>query len=195
MDLTHLIETYGYWALLIGILLEGETILVVAAFLAKRGYLDLHWVIFISFAATYFTDQLLFHIGRHRGIPILTKRPGWDQRVNSLRRWLNRNQNLVIVGFRFVYGFRTVTPYMLGVFKLPVKKYLILNGIGGLVWATVVAYLGYGFGMVIEEVMDNVKQAESIILALMIVASIGLAIWHQIRRIKAKSIESSTTED
>jgi len=48
---------------------------------------------------------------------------------------------------------------------------------------------------VIEEVMDNVKQAESIILALMIVASIGLAIWHQIRRIKAKSIESSTTED
>ncbi|MFQ6613816.1 MAG: DedA family protein [Fidelibacterota bacterium] len=185
MDLTYLLSTYGYWALAAGILMEGETILVVAAFLARRGYLELHWVILIAFIGTYITDQTLFHIGRHRGFPLLTKRPGWDQRVTTLRRWLHRNQNLVIIGFRFAYGFRTVTPYMLGVFQIPVKKYLILNGLGGLVWSVAIAYLGYGFGLIIEKTLDNVKQVEIWVLIAMLAGSGILVIFHQIRRIRS----------
>ncbi|NOZ74205.1 MAG: DedA family protein [FCB group bacterium] len=187
MDLVQILSTYGYWALAVGILMEGETILVVAAFLARRGYLELHWVILIAFIGTYITDQTLFHIGRHRRFPLLTRRPGWDQRVATLRRWLQRNQNLVIVGFRFVYGFRTVTPYMLGVFRIPVKKYFILNGLGGLVWSFAIAYLGYGFGLFIEEILADVKQAELWVLVGIFAGSVVLIIFHQIRRIRARA--------
>ncbi len=186
MDLMHLLSTYGYAALFLGILMEGETILVVAAYLARRGYLELHWVILIAFIGTYLIDQTIFQLGRHRGFPLLTKRPGWDQRVATLRRWLHRNQNLVIVGFRFVYGFRTVTPYMLGVFQIPVKKYVVLNGLGGLVWSVAIAYLGYGFGLIIEKTLDDVKQVEIWVLMGMIIVSSLLVIFHQIRRIRAK---------
>jgi membrane protein DedA with SNARE-associated domain len=39
MTLDQLIDTYGYWAILVGTLLEGETILLLGGFAAYQGYL------------------------------------------------------------------------------------------------------------------------------------------------------------
>ncbi|RMF10616.1 MAG: DedA family protein [Candidatus Neomarinimicrobiota bacterium] len=193
MDLTVLLTTYGYWALFIGILMEGETILVLAAFLARSGYLDLRWVILIAFVGTYLIDQTLFHLGRHNGLPLLTRRPGWQHRVATLDKWLQRNQNLVIVGFRFVYGFRTVTPYMLGAFQIPVKKYLILNGIGGLIWSVAISLLGYFLGVLAERVLEGVRQAQWVGLGLIIVGSLVLMLIHHIHR-RRKMVAGATEE-
>ena len=49
INLEILVSAYGYPALFIGTFLEGETILVIAGFLAHRGYLELPWVIVIAF--------------------------------------------------------------------------------------------------------------------------------------------------
>jgi membrane protein DedA with SNARE-associated domain len=49
MTLESVLTTYGYFALMIGTFLEGETILIAAGFLAHRGYLELPWVIFLHF--------------------------------------------------------------------------------------------------------------------------------------------------
>lgn len=45
MSLENVIESYGYWALFLGTLLEGETFVVIAGFLAHQGYLQLKLVI------------------------------------------------------------------------------------------------------------------------------------------------------
>ena len=49
MTLESIVENYGYAALLVGTFLEGETILVIAGFLAHRGYLHLPWVFIVAF--------------------------------------------------------------------------------------------------------------------------------------------------
>ena len=41
MSLPQLLTDYGYWAVFVGSLLEGETILILAGFAAHRGYLSL----------------------------------------------------------------------------------------------------------------------------------------------------------
>ena len=45
MELASLIQTYGYGIVLIGTVLEGETVLTLAGFAAHRGYLQLPLVI------------------------------------------------------------------------------------------------------------------------------------------------------
>ena len=50
MNLPELIETYGYWAVLGGTLLEGESVLLLAGFAAHRGYLDLPIVVGVAIA-------------------------------------------------------------------------------------------------------------------------------------------------
>ena len=57
------IQTYGYWAILIGTFLEGETILVLGGLAAHMGYMDLGGVILAAFAGSLCGDQLFFSWG------------------------------------------------------------------------------------------------------------------------------------
>ncbi len=70
----------------------------------------------------------------------------------------------VILGFRFLYGLRTVAPFVIGLSKIPFFTFLILNIISAAVWATVVGTLGYYFGKGIEIILDDVKKYETWIL-------------------------------
>lgn len=80
--LEHLIEQYGYIAILIGTFLEGETILILGGIAAKLAYLKLPWVIFWSFVGTLCGDQLFFFLGRFHGQSFLNKRPSWQSRLS-----------------------------------------------------------------------------------------------------------------
>lgn len=75
MNLQQIITDYGYISVLIGTFLEGETILIVAGFMAHRDYLELPLVILSAFVGTLAGDQLYFYIGRIKGKAFLEKRP------------------------------------------------------------------------------------------------------------------------
>jgi membrane protein DedA with SNARE-associated domain len=78
MSLETLITQFGYPALIIGLLLEGETVLVLAAFMAHRGYLSLPLVIVVGCLVSFASDQFFFWMGRTRGSRFLEKRSTWQ---------------------------------------------------------------------------------------------------------------------
>jgi membrane protein DedA with SNARE-associated domain len=164
MSLESIVESYGYIAIFVGTFLEGETIVVLAGFLAHRGYLVLEWVIICAFIGTYAGDQLFFYIGRWRGSGILAKRPHWQLRSQRVFDLLNRHQVLVILGFRFLYGLRTVTPFLIGMSGVHPMRYLVLNGLGAFIWAIAVGALGYLLGQTVELFLQHVKRYEMVIL-------------------------------
>ncbi|WP_217994833.1 DedA family protein [Methylogaea oryzae] len=66
MTLHEIISQYGYIALFIGTFLEGETILLVAGYLAHEGHLGLTLAILSAFLGTFAGDQTFFFLGRAR---------------------------------------------------------------------------------------------------------------------------------
>jgi membrane protein DedA with SNARE-associated domain len=68
-----LVRNYGYWALLAGTFLEGETILIIGGLLAKLGLLKLSTVMGIAFIGSFSGDQVYFYIGRFKGRELLKK--------------------------------------------------------------------------------------------------------------------------
>ena len=44
-SLEGFVENYGYWAILAGTVLEGETVLILGGLAAHQGYLELAWVL------------------------------------------------------------------------------------------------------------------------------------------------------
>ena len=56
MNLPELIESYGYWAVLAGTLLDGESVLLLAGFAAHRGYLQLQDVIGVAIIGSFLGD-------------------------------------------------------------------------------------------------------------------------------------------
>lgn len=172
MSLEQLVMNYGYIAVLIGTFLEGETILVIAGFMAHRGYLELPLVILAAFIGTLVGDQLYFYIGRIKGKAFLEKRPKWQPKVNQVHNLLEKHQTLLILGFRFIYGIRTVTPFILGMSKVSPLKYLFLNICGALLWAIVFGVAGYYFGFTLELLIGKIKKYEIFIILGMIIVSI-----------------------
>ena len=60
MGFQSIIENYGYAIIIIGTILEGETILILAGLAAHQGYLALIWVIFSAFIGSLCGDLLFF---------------------------------------------------------------------------------------------------------------------------------------
>lgn len=181
--LQSFIEQYGYLAILIGTFLEGETILVLGGLAAHLGYLHLEGVILAAFLGSWCGDQLYFFLGRWRGQQWLDKHPGWKQKAATVLVRMERHPSLLIIGARFMYGLRTVTPFVFGMSKVPTSHFLVLNGIAALLWAVCIGLLGYLFGHAVELWIGKAKHYEAWLLGA--VAIIGLIAW-LIYRFRAK---------
>ena len=173
--LTELIRQYGYLAILIGTFLEGETILILGGFAAHMGYLDLPLVIASAFAGSFSGDQLYFYIGRHFGPKIISRRLSWQEGAEKVYKHLHRHQNLLILTFRFFYGFRNVTPFVVGSARISRLRFFMLNLIGAVIWAFSFGYAGYLFGEAFNMFMDNFQRYQMYVL--LALAALGIFIW------------------
>ncbi|WP_417914456.1 DedA family protein [Candidatus Electronema sp. JM] len=172
MFLEQLIATYGYAAIAIGTFFEGETILVLGGFAAYRGYLELPWVITWAFIGTLLGDQLYYYIGRIKGKSFIKKRPKWKKKSEKLFVLLDKHQIWLILIFRFLYGLRSISPFLIGASKVDPKRFLIYNIIGALIWAISVGILGYVFGPAFEKILIEIKRYE--IAALAVLGAVAL---------------------
>ena len=173
--LTELIRQYGYIAILIGTFLEGETILILGGFAAHMGYLDLPLVIASALAGSFSGDQLYFYIGRHFGPKIIARRLSWQEGAEKVYKHLHRHQNLLILTFRFFYGFRNVTPFVVGSARLSRVRFFALNLIGAVIWAFSFGYAGFLFGEAFNLYIDNFQRYQMYVL--LALAALGLFIW------------------
>jgi membrane protein DedA with SNARE-associated domain len=187
VPLETLLKTYGYWAVLIGTFAEGETVLVLGAFAAQRGYLALPWVILAAFIGTLIGDQLFFYLGRTHSQWVLARRPSWKARIDRAHQLMERFRTLIILGFRFMYGLRTIIPFLIGMTSVPTRKFIIWDVIACFVWAVVIGAGGFFFGHTLEIILGDIRHYELPIFGA--VAIIGVLLWavHRYRSRKVRA--------
>ena len=175
MTLESFLSTYGYAAILVGTLFEGETILILAGFAAHLGYLKLPWVIVAAFAGTLSGDQLFFYLGRKHREKIIETFPSWAARIKKAQKELERYGNTLMLTFRFLYGLRTVIPFAIGMTRISAVKFFYFNMLSAFIWAIVIGTGGYLFGRALELFLVDVRRYETEIMAIIILA--GLLVW------------------
>jgi len=175
MSLETIVAQFGYPALVVGLLLEGETMLILGAFLAHRGYLNLPLVILIGWLVSFGSDQFFFWMGRIKGSQFLERQPSWNSHVEKARSMLSRNPNWLFLGIRFMYGLRTVLPFVIGMSKLDPKKFVPLNLIGALLWALTFSLAGKLIGHLMEAILEDVREHEVATAVAIIIA--GTCFW------------------
>src|SRR6185369_15969320 len=99
MTLETFVVNYGYPALLVGALMEGETVVIIAGFLAHSGHLYLPWVMLAAFVGAFTADQFFFQVGKRKGKAYLEKKPQWEPRVDRIRRFLVGYQVIAILAY------------------------------------------------------------------------------------------------
>ncbi|MBQ4132382.1 MAG: DedA family protein [Desulfovibrionaceae bacterium] len=176
--LIEIVQDYGYIAILIGTFLEGETIVLVAGYLAHEEILSLPLIAICAFCGSCTSDQLMFLIGRKKGKPFLETKPRMKWAAAKVTRIMEKHETLLILGFRFLYGLRNVTPVMMGISGVNYKKFIILNIIGAAIWATSFAWGGYLFGMLLAEILHTFAGYARIVIAALLLIGAIFAVVH-----------------
>lgn len=194
MDINHLISQYGYAALVIGSVAEGETITLLGGVAAHQGLLRFPLVVLSVALGGMIGDQLLYLLGRRYGMKILRRFSRHRAKIHQAQTLIRRHPYLFVIGSRFMYGFRIIGPLLIGTSHLRPKIFLPLNIIGAIVWALLFTTLGYVGGEVIgpwlHQFDQHVKRWIWLLLAVVLV--LCLRGWLRHRR---KKRQSRSTED
>ena len=143
MDINHYVAQYGYAALIIGSLAEGETITLLGGVAAHQGVLKFPLVVLSVALGGMIGDQLLYLLGRRFGGKILQRFSRHQAKIDYAQKMIQRRPYLFVVGTRFMYGFRVIGPLLIGASRLPPKVFLPLNIVGAIIWALIFTTLGY----------------------------------------------------
>lgn len=175
LGIAPFIQQYGYAAVFLGGLLEGETVLILAGYSVSRGYLSFLPVLLLATAAGIVGDFVYFSLGRHYGPGIIRRYPGL-RRVRSrailvVRRW----GRLTAFMTRFAFGLRIVLPMTMGAARMRPSLFLAFNAMGALSFAMFYVTLGYLFGELMQELLGRVRPYERWILLGVVLT--GALIW------------------
>lgn len=139
---------FGEAAIMIGLVVPGETALLVGGFGAHQGWINLGPMIAIAIGSAIGGDSVGYELGRRLGPALKSSRLG--QRIGA-QRWadtedfVHRHGGKAVFLGRFTAVLRALTPGLAGVARMPyLTTFLPWNVAGGVVWGAGCVLLGYG---------------------------------------------------
>jgi membrane protein DedA with SNARE-associated domain len=181
---------FGYWAVLIVLLLEnagvpvpGETTLLFASFLAYSEHkLRLHWIIGVGVLAATLGDNLGYWIGRRGGRPFLERHQRFFHVSDSIlergERLFARHGAVTIFFARFIFGMRIIAGPLAGVLHMEWRRFLLFNFLGAVTWVTAITFIGYFFGSQWER-LTSVMGRANIVIVVLVIAGALFVVWRQ----------------
>ena len=174
--LVQFVQNWGYIAVFLGSMIEGESVIFIAGFFAHEGYLSLPKIIIVSFIGTLFADQVLYHVGRHYGNHIIDRFPSFRPRADRAFLLLRRYENIFILSFRFIWGIRIISPIIIGSSGVSIKRFMVLNLIAAVIWSVGSCVAAYYFAHLI---MDKFDLIPKILLGVLV---LGGSTWYMISK-------------
>jgi membrane protein DedA with SNARE-associated domain len=150
-----IIARWGVAAVFAGAALEGETAVIAGGLLAHQGLVS--WPLSFAAAATgsFLADQAFFAAGRKFRDRAVVQRWIRKRAFAKALDLLERHPVGFIFAFRFLYGFRLVSPVAIGTSRVRWQTFLPLNAAAAVVWAAIFTALGYWFGAAVGELFGR----------------------------------------
>lgn len=173
--------------LLIGFFLPGDTLLLLAGVLASQGELELLPLLAVVTFAAIVGDNVGYSIGRRTGPRIFKKEDGiffHKENIERAQAFYDKHGGKTIIIARFIPVVRTFAPLVAGIAKMPRRRFMAFNVIGGVTWGVGVTLLGYFVGSKIPHIDKYLHY----IVLLVIVTSVGISLMHLLRNDTARSL-------
>jgi membrane protein DedA with SNARE-associated domain len=176
-------------AILVGMVLPGETALLVAGVFCAHGTLSLPVMITVGLLCAVAGDSVGFEFGRKFGPPLRRSRVGrfvGEHRWAKVDGFLHRHGGKAVLLGRLTALFRALVPSMAGMGGMRYRTFLTWNVIGGAIWAPGCVLLGYAFANALDVVGRTLTWAPLAVVAVVVLAWLGLR-WRERRRERAEA--------
>jgi membrane protein DedA with SNARE-associated domain len=169
-------------ALFVGFVIPGETAAILGGVDASRGHVVLWAVVLGVVAAAIVGDSAGYEVGRVLGSRVLDARAlrRHRDRLAAAQDFLARRGGWAVFLGRFIAFFRAVMPALAGTARMPYRRFLLFNALGGLVWGSGAVLLGYVAGNSYRAVEQTVGQGAALVAAAVVVT--GFVLWRVRKR-------------
>nr|WP_223690128.1 VTT domain-containing protein [Leifsonia poae] len=172
--------------LLVGFLLPGDTLLVIAGLLTHTSLVfgvDIWWVALAIAFAAFLGGEAGYLIGHKLGPRVFERKETGLFSMENVKRtngFFERFGALAVILARFVPIIRTFAPVAAGVGHMNYKKYSLYNAIGALLWGAGLTYFGFLIGY-IPPVAHFVEKYIDVILIGAVVVTLVPTLYHYIK--------------
>jgi membrane protein DedA with SNARE-associated domain/membrane-associated phospholipid phosphatase len=160
---SHILSAHGHWAYVIvflapflessaflGLVVPGESAVILAGFLAAQGYLQLETCMAVIVLGAVLGDSTGYALGRFFGEKyfrthdrfLLFKR----RHLRKVEGYFVEHGGKTIFWGRLVHLLRAMAPFAAGMSHMPYGRFALFNIAGGSLWAVTFTLLGYYFG-------------------------------------------------
>lgn len=175
----------AYLSIFAGAALEGELVYISAIQAARAGYVDLAGAIAAFFLGTFCTDWFYFLTGRKQGRRYLERNEKLQLKAAKIDHLLARHGTLLLLSYRFIYGFRIVLPLLFGASKLSSRRFLLFSLLSTSIWVAVYGWVGYYFT---NWLLEQLKSGRVLVTVLSLAAISAFIYW----RLSKKEVQKKS---
>ncbi|MGB9377537.1 MAG: DedA family protein [Mycobacteriales bacterium] len=173
---------FGEAAIFLGVVLPGETALLVGGFLCHQGTLSLPIMIVVAVGCAIAGDSVGYEVGRRLGPRIRISRAGrriGPERWDRAGQFLTRHGGKAVFFGRSIALLRALVPTLAGAARMPYATFLPWNAAGGLVWGAGCVMLGYLFAASLSTLERYLRISGGVILVIVVLLAV---VAHLVRR-------------
>ena len=164
-------------AIFVGFVIPGETAAVLGGVDASRGHVSVVAMCAVVVSAAILGDSVGYEIGKKFGprllrIKVLASR---SAQLDAARGFLARRGGSAVFLGRFVAFFRAVMPALAGISRMPYRRFLPYNALGGFVWGTGFVLLGFFAGNSYQAVASRVGTWVAVAVGVIVV--VAVVVW------------------
>jgi membrane protein DedA with SNARE-associated domain len=139
---------FGEAAAFVGLLLPGEIAVLLGGVLASQGRVSLPIMLAVAAVSAIAGDSAGYEIGRQWGPRLIKSRIGRRNAatIQDAHAYMVRRGGLMVFLGRWTSVLRAIVPGVAGMSRMPYRRFLAFNVIGGVAWATAFTLAGYVAG-------------------------------------------------
>lgn len=151
------INSAGYIGIFLAMFMEGiitpipsEMIVPFGGYLAYQGKMEIWAVVLVATLGSTAGSTVSYFLAQKLGRPVLLKFGRYigidDETVSRSERFFAKRGKFSVLFGHMVPGIRSIISYPAGICKMDLKVFLVFTFIGGLVWNSVLATVGFFLG-------------------------------------------------
>lgn len=192
--LISFLETYGYAAMFIAMVLENanipipsEIVLGFSGYLIAQGVFEMNMTMIVATAAGVVGSILSYWMGEHGGRPLLKKYGAYiffnEHKFEMAEKLFNKYGGAAVFFGRLLPGIRTFISFPAGIARYPMSRFVIWTLLGTIPWTILLVWLGVKLG---EHWQDLIAYNHEFLVIMLVVFAI-IAVFFGIRYYRNKN--------
>ena len=192
--LISFLETYGYAAMFIAMVLENanipipsEIVLGFSGYLIAQGVFEMNMTMIVATAAGVVGSILSYWMGAHGGRPLLKKYGAYiffnEHKFEMAEKLFNKYGGAAVFFGRLLPGIRTFISFPAGIARYPMSRFVIWTLLGTIPWTILLVWLGVKLG---EHWQDLIAYNHEFLVIMLVVFAI-IAVFFGIRYYRNKN--------